>query len=143
MTTFKNKSHFFAKKRLTKSLFVFYNYFKKDVYCDKKGMILMGRYLAVGIPAQINIIGKRKWDKSKLEIIKKEIGKYTDLSLYEETLYSNGANYKLKKDVFKKNIYQALQEFKEFTSFKPSLFLEYLNKEYDLDYSKLNQKDYP
>lgn len=34
----------------------------------------MERFLAVGIPAQINIIGKRDWDKSKLDIIKKEIG---------------------------------------------------------------------
>ena len=74
MTTFKNKVIFFAKKRLTKSLFAFYNYFKKDAYCDKKGMILMERFLAVGIPAQINIVGKRDWDKSKLDIIKKEIG---------------------------------------------------------------------
>ena len=58
---------------MTKSLNVFYNYFEKDVYCDKKGMILMGRFLAVGIPAKINIVGKiRNYKKGNWKIYRFE-----------------------------------------------------------------------
>ncbi len=103
----------------------------------------MGRVLCVGIVSRIEVIIRRKYNKSInmdfVNSISKSLNKYINTKDYDKEYYNNCVAYRLKENIFNDNIHDLIKEVSK--DINVESFFEYE----DVDYEKINfnKEDYP
>lgn len=102
----------------------------------------MGRYLANGIPTKICVFLRKNQVtlKDDLNEIKIDLSKYVDLSMYETIVYDDAFEFKLKKEIFNKNIHELIKEIDPITPCDSYLFCNlFYNQKIDVLSDEFNK----